>query len=74
MTIKTLTYIHKLLTDEAQKTESTYRASRKLQHKYEESEAASESLKASQKEAADEFYKEYIAAKNALEDFESQEW
>ena len=38
MTIKTLEYIHRLLIEEEAKTNEVYKAARKLQHEYEESE------------------------------------
>lgn len=74
MTVKTLEYIHTLLIAQEQKTSEVYKNSRKLQHEYEESETASKDLIKSQTEAADEFMHEHLAAVNALEDFESQEW
>lgn len=72
MTIKTLTYIHKLLTDDALTKEYVYRSARNLQHEYEEHENTK--LAAEQKEAADHFYEDYLKASYALEDFEAQEW
>lgn len=74
MTIKTLEYIHRLLIEEKTKTNEVYKAARKLQHEYEESETADRSLVKEQEAAADEYMKIYLAAENALEDFESQEW
>ena len=44
MTIKTLEYIHRLLVEEEAKTNEVYKAARKLQHEYEESETADKSL------------------------------
>ena len=74
MTIKTLEYIHTLLIAQEKQTSEVYKNSRKLQHEYEESETASKDLIKRQTEAADEFMREHIAALNALEDFEGQEW
>ena len=44
MTIKTLEYIHRLLIEEEAKTNEVYKAARKLQHEYEESETAGRDL------------------------------
>lgn len=74
MTIKTLEYIHALLIEKEQQANEVYKKSRKLQHEYEESETASKDLIKRQTEAADGYMHEHIAAANALEDFESQEW
>ena len=74
MTIKTLEYIHELLIEKEQQTNEVYKNSRKLQHEYEESETASNDLIKRQTEAADGCMREHIAALNALEDFEGQEW
>ena len=74
MTIKTLEYIHRLLIEEETKTNEVYKAARKLQHEYEESETAGRDLAKKQEAVADEYMKTHIAAENALEDFESHEW
>lgn len=74
MTIKTLEYIHRLLIEEEAKTNEVYKAARKLQHEYEESETADKSLAKKQEAAADEYMKIHIAAENALEDFERHGW
>lgn len=74
MTIKTLEYIHRLLIEEKSKTEEAYKGARKLQHEYEESETADKGLVKRQTEAADGYMRIYIAAENALEDFESHKW
>lgn len=74
MTIKTLEYIHALLIEDERKRKEVRDNSRQLQHEYEESETASKDLIKRQTEAADEFMREHIAALNALEDFEGQEW
>lgn len=74
MTIKTLEYIHRLLIEEEAKTNEVYKAARKLQHEYEESETADRDLTKKQEAAADEYMKIHIAAENALEEFESHEW
>lgn len=74
MTIKTLEYIHRLLVEENRKTDEVYRAARKLQHEYEESETASRELAKEQEVAADEYMRLHIAAENALEEFEAHEW
>ena len=74
MTIKTLTFIHKALTDEAWSREQVYRAARKLQHEFEDRENADTGLVENQKKAADELYEYYLEASRALEDFEAQEW
>lgn len=74
MTIKTLEYIHRLLVEEEAKTNEVYKAARKLQHEYEESETADKSLAKEQEAAADEYMKIHIAAENALEEFESHGW
>lgn len=44
MTIKTLEYIHRLLVEEEAKTGEVYKAARKLQHEYEESETTGKDL------------------------------
>lgn len=74
MTINTLEYIHRLLVAEEAKTNEVYKAARKLQHEYEESETAYKSLAKEQETATDEYMKIHIAAENALEEFESHEW
>jgi len=74
MTIKTLEYIHALLLEDERERKEVCDNSRRLQHEYEESETASKDLIKRQTEAADEFMREHIAALNALEDFEGQEW
>ena len=78
MTIKTLEYIHRLLVEEEAKTGEVYRAARKLQHEYEESDIEDKDiikdLTKKQEAAADEYMKIHIAAENALEEFESHEW
>mgnify|MGYP003181119107 FL=1 len=74
MTIKTLEYIHRLLVEEEAKTGEVYKAARKLQHEYEESETTGKDLAKKQEAAADEYMKIHIAAVNALEEFESHEW
>lgn len=74
MTIKTMEYIHRLLIEEEAKTNEVYKAARKLQHEYEESEAADKTLAKEQEAAADEYMKIHIAALNALEDFEGRDW
>ena len=74
MTITTLEYIHKLLKDEEYKTNEVYKAARKLQHEYEDSETPDKALIKSQTEAADHFMTAHIEATSALNDFESQEW
>lgn len=74
MTIKTLEYIHALLIEKEQQAKEVYKNSRKLQHEYEESITASKDLIKRQTEAADKYMREHLAAVNALEGFESQEW
>ena len=74
MTIKTLEYIHRLLVEEEAKTNEVYKASRKLQHEYEESETADKSLAKEQEAAADEYMKIHIAAENAPEELKSYDW
>lgn len=74
MKISTLEFIHNLLRAEATRADEVYKAARKLQHEYEESETASEGLVKRQTEAADEYMHERFAADSALEDFEAQEW
>lgn len=74
MTIKTLEYIHALLIEKEQQTNEVYKNSRKLQREYEESETAPEDLVDRQALAADGYMREHLAAANALEDFENQEW
>lgn len=74
MTIKTLEYIHRLLVEEESKTREVYRAARELQGEYEERETVDEGLVKSQMEAAREYMKKHINAKDALYEFESQEW
>lgn len=74
MTIKTWEYIHRLLVEEESKTREVYRAARRLQHEYEESETADEDLVQRQKKAADEYMKKNFAAKDALYEFEKKEW
>lgn len=73
MTIKTLEYIHALLIEDERKRKEVYDNSRHLQHEYEENDADKKLIKR-QTETADEFMREHIAALNALEDFEGQEW
>lgn len=74
MKIGTLEFIHNLLRAEATRADEVYKAARKLQHEYEESETAPEDLIKRQTEAADGYMHEHFAADNALEDFEAQEW
>ena len=74
MTIKTLEYIHRLLIEEEAKTNEVYKAARKLQHEYEESETAGRDLAKKQEAAVDEYMVIHRAAVNALEDFESHGW
>ena len=73
MTIKTLEYIHALLIEDERKRKEIRDNSRRLQHEYEENDADKKLIKR-QTEYADEFMREHIAALNALEDFEGQEW
>lgn len=74
MNINTLEFIHELLRAEVTRADEVYKAARKLQHEYEESETASDDLVKRQTEAADEYMHEHFAADSALEDFEAQEW
>ena len=74
MTIKTLEYIHRLLVEEESRTREVYRAARELQGEYEEREKVDEGLVKSQTEAAREYMKKLINAKDALYEFESNEW
>ena len=74
MTIKTLEYIHSLMQEDTDRTRTDYDAARKLQYQYEESETVDSDLVSTQKKIADEYYRLWIKASNALEDFESQEW
>ena len=74
MTIKTLEYIHKLLQQEEARTNEAYKAARKLQYEYEESETAGRQLVKDQTEAADRYMREHSAAVDALQEFEQQEW
>lgn len=74
MTIKTLTYIHRLLRTEEQRTAETYKAARDLQYQYEERGVASPELIREQKEAADDFMRIHSRALDALLEFERQEW
>lgn len=74
MTIKTLEYIHALLVDHEAATHMDYKAARKLQHEYEESETADEALVEEQKAAADLYMRAHSEAVNALRDFEQQKW
>lgn len=74
MKINTLEYIHKLLKDEEYKTNEVYKGARSLQDEYENSESPNKSLIKSQKDAADEYMKLHLAALDALNDFENQEW
>lgn len=74
MTIKTLEYIHRLLVEEESRTREVYRAARELQGEYEERETVDEDLVQRQKKTADEYMKKNFAAKDALYEFESQEW
>lgn len=73
MTIKTLEYIHALLIEDERKRREVRDNSRRLQHEYEENDADKKLIQR-QTEYADEFMREYFAARNALEDFERQEW
>lgn len=73
MTIKTLEYIHALLIEDERKRKEVRDNSRQLQYEYEENNADKKLIKR-QTEYADEFMHEHIAARNALEDFEEQEW
>ena len=73
MTIKTLEYIHALLIEDERKRREVRDNSRRLQHEYEENNADKKLIQR-QTEYADEFMREYFAARNALEDFERQEW
>lgn len=74
MTIKTLEYIHALLVDHEAAAHMDYKAARKLQHEYEESETPDEELVAKQKAAAELRMTFHNEALNALRDFEQQEW
>ena len=73
MKIKTLEYIHALLIEDERKRREVRDNSRRLQYEYEENNADKKLIKR-QTEYADEFMHEHIAARNALEDFEEQEW
>lgn len=74
MKIKTLCLIYDLLKKEEEITELSYRNARRLQRDFEDAEERQEGLIMSQKEAADNYMHEYYAARDALEDFEAQEW
>ena len=74
MTIKTLEYIHRLLAVEEARCAELYNEARKLQHEYEESETAGPERVKSQTAAADEYMRAHLAAVDALNEFESQEW
>ncbi len=74
MNINTLEFIHKLLQDEAARTEQVYRNARRLQYDYESHDEPDAELCKHQKMAADDFCKLAIKASNALLDFEDQEW
>lgn len=74
MTIKTLEYIHKLLQQEEARYRRLYDGARKLQHDYEESEPIDKELVKDQTEAADRYMREHLAAVDALQEFEQQEW
>ena len=74
MTIKTLEYIHELLVGQEAAMHEAYKAARKLQHEYEESETPDEELVAKQKAAAELRMTFHNEALNALRDFEQQEW
>lgn len=74
MKISTLEFIHNLLRAEVTRADEVYKAARKLQHEYEESETASDDLIKRQTEAADKYMHERFTADSALEDFEAQNW
>ena len=54
--------------------DEVYRAARHLQHEYEEGDDPNSELCKRQEEAADERMAISFRARNALEDFEAQEW
>ena len=74
MRIKTLEFIHQLLLTEKEKRDAAYKAACDLLNTSQECEAPDRKLIAEQREAVDEFMKEYFVALNALEDFEGEEW
>lgn len=74
MNINTLELIHELLRAEATCADEVYRAARHLQHEYEEGDDPNSELCKRQEEAADERMAISFRARNALEDFEAQEW
>lgn len=76
MNINTLEFIHELLRAEATRADEVYKAARHLQHEYEYEDDGDPTaeLRKRQKEAADEHMAISFRARNALEDFEAQEW
>lgn len=74
MTIKTLEYIHNVLKEEERKSWQAYKDARQLQYDYEDSDTPDQELIDRQCEAANNFYEMHSAARDALTDFEDQEW
>ena len=74
MNINTLEFIHELLRAEVTRADEVYKAARHLQHEYEDGGDPTAELCKRQKEAADERMAISFRARNALEDFEAQEW
>ena len=74
MNINTLEFIHELLRAEVTRADEVYKAARDLQHEYEDGGDPNAELCKRQKEAADERMAISFRARNALEDFEAQEW
>jgi hypothetical protein len=74
MNINTLEFVHELLRAEATRADEVYKASRRLQHEYEDRDDPNPELCKHQKKAADEHMAISFRARNALEDFEAQEW
>ena len=71
MNVKTLTFIHKLLTEEVEKRTGAHAYIREIANTAAKEEKPNAEYLKQQKEKA---WDEYMKAYQALSDFESQEW